>query len=83
MPRDHNYTLSTTVSKWDVRISPSTNYGYFEHTSTGAGGGLWFTGKELRDYDGVFELPRNVRRGIRNLGYSTLELYGVEDLRDA
>jgi len=67
--RNHEYTLTTKVGKWEVHISPSTNYGFFEHIELGEGGGLWFKGGALVDYDGVFELPSGVEAAIQELGY--------------
>lgn len=32
--------------------------------------GLWFDGKELSDYDGVFFLPREVGEMLADAGYS-------------
>jgi|TARA_R110000822_G_scaffold6851_6_gene28633 hypothetical protein len=32
--------------------------------------GLWFEGKSLTDYDGVFELPMEAIKLIRKFGYS-------------
>jgi hypothetical protein len=63
--------LRTQVGKFEVVIKPAEKRGYFEHQDYGEdwGGGLWFEGKDLIDYDGVFELPRAVVRGIRELGY--------------
>jgi len=45
--------------------------GYFEHLELGdaCGGGLWFKGKELVDYDGVYSLPKEVAEKLRELGY--------------
>jgi len=31
--------------------------------------GLWFEGKELSDYDGVFSLPREVGEILKDVGY--------------
>jgi len=63
--------LRTQVGKFEVVINPKDNLGYFEHDYYGEdwGGGLWFDDKHLIDYDGVFELPRAVVKGIRELGY--------------
>lgn len=36
--------------------------------------GLWFTGNTLTDYDGVFELPKQVIDKLRELGYDLTEL---------
>lgn len=35
-----------------------------------AEGGLWFKGKDLVDYDGVFSLPKSVESKLIELGYS-------------
>ena len=34
-------------------------------------GGLWFTGKELTDYDGVYSLPKIVIFAIEQLGFNS------------
>src|SRR5437016_4405675 len=31
--------------------------------------GLWFEGKKLSDYDGIFSLPREVGEMLRDAGY--------------
>ena len=64
--------LRTHVGKFEVVINHWENFGYFEHEDYGDewGGGLWFEGKNLIDYDGVFELPPAVVTGIRELGYT-------------
>ena len=63
--------LRTHKGKFEVVINPAENFGYFEHEDYGDewGGGLWFEGKSLTDYDGVYELPAEVVTGIRELGY--------------
>jgi len=49
--------------------------GYFEHFRLGdmCGGGLWFKGKVLVDYDGVYSLPTEVANKLRELGYKVPE----------
>lgn len=77
----YNFTLKTTVGKFEVQIDPVAMYGYFEHEELGdeCGGGLWFdTDKELLDYDGVYDLPKKVREAITNLGYSVKDMEGLE-----
>ncbi len=68
----------TVKGKYEVVIwheqeegKPAHWRGYFEHLIYGedAGGGLWFEGKELVDYDGVYELPADVIAGIRELRF--------------
>ena len=65
----HVYTEILEKGNWEVKISPTTQYGYFENVKTGAGGGLWFDGSELVDYDGVFELPKDVVDMLSGAGY--------------
>ena len=65
----HVYTEDLEKGNWMVDISPTTQYGYFENVKTGSGGGLWFDGPELVDYDGVFELPKDVVDMLEGAGY--------------
>lgn len=67
--KKHDYTETAKEGKWEVKVSPTTGYGYFEHDVHGEGGGLWFKGKELNDYDGVSCLPRDVAKALISLGY--------------
>ena len=64
-----------------VGVSDEDNYGYFEIYDTKSGGdrfygegGLWFTGKTLTDYDGVFELSDHVINKLNEWGYDTSEI---------
>ena len=45
--------------------------GYFEHNELGdnCAGGLLFEGKGLIDYDGVFELPKEVIQMLRDMDF--------------
>jgi hypothetical protein len=61
-----------------VGIKEDGEYGWFElyDIETGgdewyAEGGLWFDGKTLTDYDGVFELPIPVEEKLKEWGYET------------
>lgn len=74
---EHNYTIDLTGERFETKISPSTNYGYFEHHRLGdnCGGGLWFNGKELVDYDGTSFLPREVAKKLREAGYEVDDCY--------
>lgn len=72
MPKEHKYTQRLDTANFDIRISPTTDYGYFEHHEYGenCGGGLWFApDKVLTDYDGVFALPQEVVRALKLAGY--------------
>jgi hypothetical protein len=65
----HDYTETLESGNWLIKISPTTEYGYFENQDTGGEGGLWFTGNELYDYDGMFELPKLVADALQGAGY--------------
>lgn len=66
---EYYFDKTTKVGKWEVQISTLDQYGFFEHDDYGEGGGLWFEGKELVDYDGVGVLPEDVIKGIYDLGF--------------
>ena len=36
--------------------------------------GLWFNGKSVVDYDGVFELPKQLIEWLQSMGYTTEDL---------
>jgi hypothetical protein len=59
---------NTQVGDWKIKIHAYPR-GYFEHQITGCSGSLEFEGKTLVDYDGVYELPKRVIQGLRNLGF--------------
>ncbi len=73
----------------DCELSIGYNYngsGYFELVSDDADnlgngiyetGGLWFEGKELIDYDGVFEIPVSVLDSLESKGLD------VKDIRES
>lgn len=66
-----NFTVDISTPTFTVKVDPAAHYGYFEHDELGdeCGGGLWFDGKCLTDYDGVFVLPQEVIRGLRDGGF--------------
>jgi len=60
----YDFTISLGTQNFDVKVDPVAKYGYFEHNELGdeCGGGLWFDDEMfLRDYDGVYELPKEVK----------------------
>lgn len=64
--------MKITTDNFTVEIFDETPLrGYFEHEEYGDeyGGGLWFEGKNLVDYDGVFELPKEVIQALRDTGF--------------
>jgi hypothetical protein len=67
----YNFDVKFQHGKFEVGVDTSANYGYFEHETKGdeCGGGLWFEGKELTDFDGLFELPKAVAEGLREHGF--------------
>ena len=67
--------------KFTVGVSDEAGYGYFEFydLKTGgeewyADGGLWFTGKKLTDYDGVFSLCNQVKNKLKEWGYDISDM---------
>ena len=60
---------------WVSIIIGSDGKGSWEYQSddddeeTYVEGGLWFEGKEVVDYDGIYELPDEVKLAIRYMGY--------------
>lgn len=71
----HDYSMNLDTDKYTIRVSPTTNYGYFEHNKLGdeCGGGLWFEPvlmtMELIDFDGVACLPQDVVKALRAAGF--------------
>jgi hypothetical protein len=61
---DYKFNTKLGTQNFTIGIDVKSKYGYFEHDTLGdnCGGGLWFD-KDLmlEDYDGVFELPSEVK----------------------
>ena len=64
-----------------VGVDDDREYGYFEMYDTKTGGdrfyavgGLWFQGKTLTDYDGVFQLSQHVTAKLKEWGYDVSEM---------
>ena len=68
---DYTFNQKISTPLYTIEIDTRAQYGYFEHNELGdeKAGGLWFDGKRLSDYDGVFELPRQVTAALINAGY--------------
>lgn len=66
-----NYDKKIETKEFDVEISTSEQYGYFEHNELGDeyAGGLWFEDNELVDFDGCGVLPIEVADAIIELGF--------------
>ena len=58
-----NYMIFT--EPLEFRINPE--YAHEDELVEGADIGLWFDGKSLEDYDGVFELPKEAIKLIDKL----------------
>jgi len=66
----YNFNQDLSTERYTVQIDTAAQYGYFENSNTGTGGGLWFADNTLIDYDGVFELPKQVHAALTNAGYN-------------
>lgn len=74
---EYNFTFKVATPNYEVMVDPSEWYGYFEHNTRGedSAGGLWFESTDddnklhLIDYDGVFELPKEVIACLREHGF--------------
>ncbi len=72
------YTFDLSTPKFVIKVNTRTLYGYFEHVDLGEeyGGGLWFDeDMKLKDYDGVYFLPDDVRNQLRLNNFITKEFY--------
>jgi hypothetical protein len=79
-------SFGTIKGEYDVKLNVSIGinndtYGWFElyDIETGgdewyAEGGLWFNGKIVTMYDGVFALPKSVTDKLRELGFNVSEV---------
>ena len=79
---------SFSASPWEsvemelsVNVNTDDSYGSFELydlEESGeryyADGGLWFEGKVLTDYDGIFELPEKVTEILEEWGFDLSEM---------
>lgn len=69
------YPYGHTVGAGIIEISPSTHYGYWEFKDGTEGGGLWFEGKELVDFDGHYLFPASIVKVLRDNGYTLDESF--------
>ena len=79
------------TQNFDVQISTAELKGYFEHDRLGdeCAGELWFEKQEggdslvLTDYDGVFELPKEVKQVLIDNGviFEDDDNEGVEQIK--
>lgn len=67
-----NYKTPNGKYWYEVCVSTTELYGYFEHSELGdeRGGGLWFNSAgELIDQDGLAYLPNTVADALRAMGF--------------
>jgi hypothetical protein len=72
MKTEHDFTINIGTQNYNIKLSPSTRWGWFEHKEFGdeSGGGLWFNDlMMLEDYDGVFMLPTEVKDSLVKFGH--------------
>lgn len=69
---EYNFNQDLSTERYTVQIDTKAQYGYFEHNELGdeKAGGLWFDGLRLSDYDGVWDLPKQVYAALVNAGYN-------------
>jgi len=60
------------TKNYNLWFEPNNDYVYFEHDEIGDNhaGGMWFNNKTLVDYDGVFELPKEIIKYMEKEGYN-------------
>ena len=70
------------MTKFTLYATPKPHVMYFEHNILGeeCAGSMWFEGKTLVDYDGVFELPKDVIDMMLKKGYDMS--YATDVLND-
>jgi hypothetical protein len=80
----YNHDFKTRTENFDVQVDTAAKHGYFEHheLGDGCGGELWFADVtpdasdmklDLIDYDGVYELPKEVAKALRDGGFIVSE----------
>ena len=66
----YNFDSKIQVGKWLIEIDSQAQYGYTQDDNGDFDIGLWFTNNELVDYDGCYELPKQVIQGIEALRFN-------------
>ena len=63
---DNGAWVSIDSDTWECQSDEDDDESY-------CSGGLWFEEKDLVDYDGCFELPKEVKIALIHLGYNLQE----------
>jgi hypothetical protein len=74
----NSQSINLSTNKFEIWINTETKYGWFEDNIFGDenGGGLWFDeDMKLKDYDGVYFLPTDVRNQLMRNNFITQEMY--------
>jgi hypothetical protein len=60
-----------STANFTIKVDQAEGHGHFEHKQRGdeCGGGLWFNGNELTDFDGAMALPGEVGHALRDAGF--------------
>jgi hypothetical protein len=66
----YNFDSKIQVGKWLIEIDSLAQYGYTQDDNGDFDIGLWFSNNELVDYDGCYELPKQVVQGIETLRFN-------------
>jgi hypothetical protein len=66
----YNFDSKIQVGKWDIQIDSKAQYGYTQDDNGDFDIGLWFENNSLVDYDGCYELPKQVIQGIETLRFN-------------
>jgi hypothetical protein len=76
------YNFTVKLQPWgdnpergSVGVDKDAMYGYWEHKDGTEGGGLWFEGVNLVDYDGDYMLPMPVIDSLRLAGFTVEEIF--------
>jgi len=70
-----DFNMKTKTPHYQVEVNTERQRGFFEHHIHGdeVGGGLWFEDNVLIDYDGTFELPKEVFTALIEMGITVPE----------
>ena len=66
----NNIKLNVSITLWENRGCFEIYDIETEGEEWYAEGGLWFNGKDLTDYDGVFALPSCIEDKLTEMGYN-------------
>ena len=70
----NNIKLNVSITLWENRGCFEIYDIETEGEEWYAEGGLWFDGKDLTDYDGVFALPSCIKDKLTEMGYNLEDL---------